>query len=56
MKRFLRGLLIGVVGFVVIVVVAGFSYAAALRKAADAVIIAHSTWRVSPTAPTQDPQ
>ncbi len=39
MKRFLRGLLIGVVGFVVIVVVAGFSYAAALRKAADAVII-----------------
>lgn len=39
MKRFLRGLLIGVVGFVVIVVVAGFSYAAALRKADDAVII-----------------
>ena len=39
MKRFLRGLLIGVVGFVVIVVIAGFGYATALRKAADAITI-----------------
>lgn len=39
MKRLLRGLLIGVVGFVVIVVIAGLSYAVALRKAADAIII-----------------
>jgi preprotein translocase subunit Sss1 len=31
MKRFLRGLLIGVVGFVVIVLVAGFSYAVTPR-------------------------
>jgi len=39
MKRFLWGLLIGVVGFVVVVVVAGASYAAALRKAADRTVV-----------------
>jgi len=40
MKRFLRGLLIGVIGLVVIIVIAGFSYGTALRKAADAITIA----------------
>jgi uncharacterized protein with FMN-binding domain len=40
MRRFLRGLLIVVIAFVAVVVIAGFSYAGALRKAADKTVIA----------------